>query len=242
MTETNIAPVKLAGVKVHPFASVDELLNCVFNSDGEISPGMAVAVNPEKVLKSLEDEETKAILNGATITYADGIGVVKALERKVDRKLTKIAGCELWLDVLNRSKNYHSKVLLVGARAEVVKKSAEILLSRGINVVHYMDGYFSDEQVVLKAIEKHQAQIVIVAQGSPRQEKLINRLQQVHPKVFYMGVGGSFDVLAGHVKRAPALWIKYNVEWLYRLLAEPKRIIRQFKLLKYVYLYLLNRL
>ncbi|WDE03938.1 WecB/TagA/CpsF family glycosyltransferase [Thalassomonas viridans] len=242
MTDMNITPVEIAGVKVHPFASVGELLNCVFSSDGEIRPGMAVAVNPEKVLKSLEDEETKAILNEATITYADGVGVVKALERKLDRKLVKIAGCELWLDVLNRSKDYHSKVLLVGARAEVVEKSAEILLNRGINVVHYMDGYFSDEQVVINAIEKHEAQIVIVAQGSPRQEKLIKRLQQIHPKVFYMGVGGSFDVLAGHVKRAPALWVKCNVEWLYRLLAEPKRVFRQFKLFKYVYLYMLNRL
>jgi UDP-N-acetyl-D-mannosaminouronate:lipid I N-acetyl-D-mannosaminouronosyltransferase len=241
MKHKHIAPVSIADLKVYPFSSIDELLTHVFD-DEKVIPGMAIAINSEKVLKSIEDPHTRAIINEATITYADGVGVVKTMEKKLKCKLCKIAGVDLWLSILNQSIPYRSKVLLIGAQPEVIKKTAEILLTRGINVVDYLDGYFAVEDIAVAKVCDNNPDIVIVAQGSPRQEKLIQRLRQSHPNAFYMGVGGSFDVLTDKVKRAPALWIKYNLEWLYRLLADPKRIGRQIKLLKYVYLHFSNRL
>jgi len=242
MINSKISPVKIAGLNVMPFSSMAELLTHVFDSNGKIVPGMAVAVNPEKVLKSIEDDETKTIINNASIAYADGIGVVKTLERKTGKKLTKIAGVELWLAILKQSKSFNSKVLLIGATPKVIAETNDILCDEGINIVNYIDGYFDDISIPLSKVTQYQPDIVIVAQGSPRQEKLIQKLRDIHPNAFYMGVGGSFDVLSGNVQRAPEAWVKYNVEWLYRLLSDPKRIGRQLKLLKYVYLYMFNKL
>ena len=87
-----------------------------------------------------------------------------------------------------------------------------------------------------------EAKVVIVALGSPKQEQFIQRCKEQHPEAFYMGVGGSFDVYVGNVKRAPNFWIKLNLEWFYRLISEPKRIFRQYKLLKFLYLFLFNKI
>lgn len=240
--QSNVSPLVIGGVNVKPYSSVNELLTDVFSADGHILPGSAVAVNPEKILKSMHDQEVQRIINTATVAYADGIGVVKALQQKTNRPVARIAGVELWYEILMRSSQYNSKVLLVGAKEEVVKCCVDMLVDKGVNVVGHINGYFEGINSVTTIMEVNKPDIVIVAQGSPKQEKLIDLLVKKYPDTFYMGVGGSFDVLAGHTKRAPKFWIKLNLEWLYRLLSEPKRIFRQAKLLKFLYLYLMKRL
>lgn len=242
MSKVKISPVLIGGVAVNPYESIEQLLSDVIAPDGQVIPGMAVAINPEKVLKAQTDPETQETLDQATIPFADGIGVVKALKQKTGKKCIRIAGCELWLDILHHSANYQSKVVLIGAKPHVIERCNEILTSKNINVIAYQDGYFNDEEVIFKLIKDTIPDIVIVALGSPKQEKLIAKLRTINNTALYMGVGGSFDVLAGNVKRAPEIWQKMNLEWFYRLVKEPKRIFRQIKLLKFLQLYLLKRL
>jgi UDP-N-acetyl-D-mannosaminouronate:lipid I N-acetyl-D-mannosaminouronosyltransferase len=242
MCYQKLLPVKIGGVKVLPFKSKNQLLHSVFSAKGEITPGMAVAVNPEKVLMAMEDQETRDIINAAEFPYADGIGVVKALERKTGVKLIRIAGCELWLDILRHSVPFQSRVVIIGAKPEVNIKTKELLLKNEINIVGALHGYYETEQEVFDLILSVEPNIVIIALGSPKQEKLIKKLLVQRPNAFYMGVGGSFDVLTGNVKRAPTTWQNLHLEWLYRMLKEPKRFFRQIKLLKFAYLYLFNKL
>ena len=132
--------------------------------------------------------------------------------------------------------------MLLGAKPEVNNTCKTILANQGVNIVCAQDGYYENESIVFDLIKEHCPDIVIVALGSPKQEKLIAKLRELHDQAFYMGVGGSFDVLSGNVKRAPKLWRKLNLEWLYRLLCEPTRIKRQIKLLAFLRQLLTNKL
>nr|BDA20608.1 UDP-N-acetyl-D-mannosaminuronic acid transferase [Pseudoalteromonas nigrifaciens] len=242
MSEKKILPVEIGGVKVTPYENIQQLLSDIINTDGTVTPGMAIAINPEKVLKAQSDTLTSEVLSQATIPFADGIGVVKALQKKTGKKCIRIAGCELWLNILEHSVEHQSKVMLIGAKPSVIESCNDILIKRNINVVCYQNGYFKDENIIFDLTKRVVPDIVIVALGSPGQEKLISKLREVHRNAFYMGVGGSFDVLAGNVKRAPKIWQAINLEWLYRLLCEPSRIKRQVKLLNFVKQYLTNKL
>lgn len=242
MSNPKISPVSIGGVAVNPYESLEQLLSDVIDASGKVVPGMAIAINPEKVLKAKSDPQTHDILAQATIPFADGIGVVKALQKKTGKKCVRIAGCELWLDILQHSISHQSKVVLIGAKPEVITQCNDILTDQKINVVAYQDGYFKNETDILDLVLQTSPDIVIVALGSPKQEKLISKLREIHAGALYMGVGGSFDVLTGNVKRAPKTWQNLNLEWLYRLMCEPKRLFRQLKLLKFVQLYLSNKL
>lgn len=237
-----VESISVAGIPVKPYQSIDDVLSEVFSSPDGVTPGVATAINPEKILASLSSSKVKQILLGATIPYADGIGVVKVLEKKINRPLCRIPGVELWLQVLTYSIPQQIPIYIVGAKPEVSKQAHDKLLEKGVNIVGCSDGYFQDQNALIEDIKRTKAKIVIVALGSPRQELFINECRKTASDAFYMGVGGSLDVFVGHVKRAPEAWCKLHLEWCYRLLKEPSRVIRQVKLLKFVYLYFLNKL
>lgn len=106
------------------------------------------------------------------------------------------------------------------------------------------DGYFKPEErdALFERIRASGAKFVTVAMGSPKQELLMRDCRKVYPDALYMGVGGTYDVFTGHVKRAPKAWQDMGLEWLYRLLSQPTRWRRQFKLLKYVTYHYGNKL
>lgn len=108
-----------------------------------------------------------------------------------------------------------------------------------MNIVGSQDGYFKPEQreILFNRIQASGAKIVTVAMGSPKQEIVIRDCRQVYPDALYMGIGGTYDVFTGHIKRAPKLWQRLGLEWLYRLLAQPSRIKRQVKLLRFLAYY-----
>ena len=242
MVVSSLNAVTLAGVKVIPFLSKNQVVEAIISPEGGVYPGVAVAVNPEKVMKAQQDTETMNIINSASIQYADGIGVVKALEKKLGIKLQRIAGCELWLDVLERSVDSSVPVMLIGARQHVIESCVTKLKQRGVNVVAFQNGFFSDSAQVISQVNATQPKIIIVAQGSPKQEKLIAEIRSHYYDAFFMGVGGSFDVLAGEVERAPKSWQKLHLEWLYRLVKEPKRLFRQKNLFKFAWLAIRGKL
>lgn len=200
-----------------------------------------VAVNAEKILHATD--QSRAIIN-RNLGYPDGIGAVWALRKRGHRSTVKIPGCELWLDLIK--KYYKNKSFyLVGGKQDVIEDTVTQLRQefKGIVICNYRNGYIKteeEEQALIEDIKKHRPDVVFVAMGSPRQELLMERIQKHHEAV-YQGLGGSFDVYTGNVKRAPKWWVKNNLEWTYRLINQPSRIKRQIHLVRFFINLHLNR-
>lgn len=193
-----------------------------------------VAVNAEKILHATH--ESRSIIN-RNLGYPDGIGAVWALKKKGFSGAVKIPGCELWLDVIQRYYTEKS-FYLVGGKQEVIDETVKKLKEefKGINICNYRNGYIkteSEEENLINSIVKLKPDVVFVAMGSPKQELLMERIQKKHDAI-YQGLGGSFDVYTGNVKRAPEWWVKNNLEWAYRLIMQPSRIKRQIHLVRFL--------
>lgn len=221
--------IELNGMKVFPFRSAGDLLAYV-----DMHKGILVAVNAEKVTKATD--ETRAVVNN-NIGYADGAGVVVAMHKKGHPDAVRIAGCDLWLDIVRES--YKEKTFyLVGGKQDVIDDTIKKLQQEfeGINILGYRNGYIkTDEErkALIKDVEEKKPDVVYVAMGSPIQEFLMADMMKVHPAI-YQGLGGSFDVYTGRVKRAPLWWQKHNVEFLYRFLKQPQRYQREYYRLKFL--------
>lgn len=229
--------VALGGVGVYPFTSADELISYVAER-----PAILVAINAEKILHATD--ELKAIYN-RNLGYSDGAGAVLALKKKGHQNACKIAGCELWLKIIERYSREKS-FYLVGGKPEVIEETIQKLKKDfpRINIVGYRDGYLkgNDDEVLIEDIAAKKPDVVFVAMGSPKQELLMERMQRVHPNAIYQGLGGSFDVYTGRVERAPEWWIRHNLEFAYRLIKQPSRIKRQIHLVRFLFRVLTNRI
>ena len=223
------------GVKVYAPTSREALIEYAIKYQK-----ILVAVNAEKILHA--SDKSRDIIN-RNLGYPDGIGAVWALKKRGVKDVVKIPGCELWLDIIKQ--NYKSKTFyLIGGKQEVLDQTV-LNLKRdypGIKILNYRNGYIKTEEEELALIEDiitHKPDVVFVAMGSPKQEVLMEKLHQKH-KATYQGLGGSFDVYTGAVKRAPKWWVKNNLEWFYRLLKEPSRIKRQIHLIRFYILLQFN--
>lgn len=222
--------IRLNGVDVFPFTSVDELLEYV-----DSKKGILVAINAEKILHATD--ESRDIIN-RNIGYCDGAGAMKALKQKGAKNACKIPGCELWLKII--AKYYNEKSFyLVGGKQQVIDETVNKLKQEfeGINIVGYRNGYFNgpeDMNATVDDIAEKKPDVVFVAMGSPKQELFMEDMKRRHDAI-YQGLGGSFDVYTGNVKRAPKWWVDHNLEFAYRLIKEPKRIKRQIHLVKYAW-------
>jgi len=236
--------VSVGGISISCFNSIDDVVNTAILDGEKVFPGIGIAINPEKVIAASNDDKVKEVIEKATLRYPDGIGVSYVMAKKSGQKVARIPGCELWENLMDATISSQAPVYLVGASESVITKTREKLLIKGVNVVGYQNGFFESDDAanVIHSIKKSGARIVTVALGSPKQELFIFDCIKQVPDAFYMGVGGTYDVFTGNVKRAPFLYRKLHCEWLYRLLSQPTRFRRQFNLLKYVYRYLTNKL
>lgn len=222
--------ISLNGVQVYPFTSEQQLLDFV-----DTHKGILVAINAEKILHATD--ETRAIIN-RNIGYCDGAGAMMALKQKGVKNAVKIPGCELWLKIVKHFETTHT-FYLVGGKQEVIDATVAKLREEfpAINIVGYRNGYIKTEEeraALIDDIVAKQPGVVFVAMGSPKQELLMEAIQERHNCIF-QGLGGSFDVYTGRVERAPKWWVEHNLEFAYRLLREPKRIKRQVHLVKYAW-------
>jgi N-acetylglucosaminyldiphosphoundecaprenol N-acetyl-beta-D-mannosaminyltransferase len=196
-----------------------------------------VAVNPEKLIAASKDENVKQLINSATYQIPDGIGVVLASKLKGGRITSRVTGIDMMERLIELSAKKGYRVFLFGAKEEVVKKAKENLEAKypGLQIVGYSNGYVNDYESLIQKINESNADILFVALGSPRQELWIKTyMNDLNVKVL-QGVGGSFDVFAGHVKRAPKLFRNLGLEWFYRLVTDPKRFKRQLALPKFLW-------
>jgi UDP-N-acetyl-D-mannosaminouronate:lipid I N-acetyl-D-mannosaminouronosyltransferase len=220
--------VFINGIKVYPYPSIQSLLTYI-----EEYKGILIAINAEKILHSVE--ETRNIINN-NIGYCDGIGAVMALKRKGYKNIIKISGCELWLDIIKR---YHTTktFYLLGSEQDIIEKTALKLKQqyRDIRIVGFHNGFIkSNEEYnsIIANIQNKKPDVIFVAMGSPKQEYLMAEMYEKYPAL-YQGLGGSFDVYAGKLKRAPNWMIRYNLEGVYRVLKQPRRLNRLIRLLPF---------
>jgi len=196
-----------------------------------------IAVNPEKLIAASKNAELKQLINSATYQIPDGIGVVLASKLKGGRITSRVTGIDLMERLIARAAEKGYRVFLYGAKEEVVKKAKENLEAKypGLCIAGYVNGYVNDDEAIVRKINEANADLLFVALGSPRQELWIRAyMDALNVKVF-QGVGGSFDVFAGHVKRAPKPFRRLGLEWFYRLVTDPKRFKRQLALPKFLW-------
>ncbi len=197
-----------------------------------------IAINPEKILKARKDSKLKEIINGATYNIADGIGIIYASKLLNGKIKERITGIDLFEKICDFSSKKYYKVFLYGASATNIVKARENLIQKypNIKIVGIQNGYEENEKKIIENINKSNANIVFVGLGSPKQEYWIyQNMDKINANIF-MGVGGTFDVISGSIKRAPKIIRKSGLEWLYRLYKEPKRIFRQIKLINFIFL------
>lgn len=231
-----IERVNIDGVKIFPFTSREELLDYA-----EAHPGIMVSVNAEIVLKSTP--KTRAIIN-SNIGYCDGAGPLMALRSMGYDGAVKIAGCEFWHYIVEQ--NHQVKTFyLIGSTQQVIETTVSRLRAEfpDICILGYRNGYLQtdeERQTVIDDVAAKHPDVVFVAMGVPKQELLMEAMLHRH-RAIYLGLGGSFDVYTGKVRRAPKWWIDHNMEWLYRLIHQPQRLVRQAILVKFAWWILIGR-
>jgi len=188
-----------------------------------------VTLNPEGVVIAHENEDFKRIVNQADLVVADGSWLIKA-SRFLNKGLKeRIAGIDLLLDILKFCSENHIDVYLLGAKEEVVSKARENLeaMFSGISIVGFHSGYFDykGEDDIIEEIKRLKPGFLVVGLGMPKQELWMSRHRDL-PVRLAIGVGGSFDVLSGMIPRAPRWMQSIGMEWLYRVIQDPKRFKR----------------
>ena len=212
--------------------TMEETLGTVENFIHSGQPHQHVVVNVDKIVKASRDPVLRNIINGCDLINADGMPVVWA-SRLLGKPLKeRVTGVDLFESLMERSAEKGWRVFLLGAREEVVSRVAQIYPARypGLTIAGYRNGYWKpeDEAGVANAIAATRPDILFVAISSPKKENFLARYQAAMKIPFAMGVGGTFDVAVGLVRRAPVWMQKAGLEWVYRFLQEPRRMFRRY--------------
>lgn len=191
--------------------------------------GQVVTINPEMIEYGLKNSDFAQILNNADLVIPDGVGVKIGLKIK-GVKASRIAGIEFSHKLIEECSKNGFSVGLIGAKPQIIEKAAQNLKAEfeNLNIVYVQDGYFKDREAVLAELKEKAPRFVLVALGSPKQEEFILEARKLLPQSLMIGVGGSFDVWSGEVQRAPEIYQKLGLEWLYRTVKEPQRFKRIF--------------
>lgn len=202
------------------------------------SGAYAVTPNPEIVMTARSDPELREVLNRAALVLPDGIGVVKGASL-MGRPLEygKVSGIDFAAALMGRLAERKGSVYLFGSRPGVADSAAENLKTMfpGIIIAGTDNGYFDDDAAIVERINAAAPDLLLVCLGAPKQEFWMSEHSPRLNAGMMAGLGGSLDVFAGSVKRAPEAWRKLGLEWLYRLLKEPRRIGRVMKLPLFVF-------
>ncbi|RWR02764.1 UDP-N-acetyl-D-mannosaminuronic acid transferase [[Pantoea] beijingensis] len=238
MDNIPVAPqYQIRGLTLYGFRDMPQFLDFLF-AGGRVKTGSLVAINAEKVLTAESDADFHQLIAAAEYKYPDGISIVRSIRKKYPQaKVTRIAGANLWEALMERAGREGVPVFLIGGKPQILEQTQDKLRRQwNLNIVGTQDGYFdvADRDALFQRVRESGAKIVTVAMGSPKQEIVMRDCQALYPEALYMGVGGTYDVFTGHVKRAPLIWQNLGLEWLYRLILQPSRLRRQLRLLKYL--------
>lgn len=225
-------PVRdLLGVPVHAASFRDVLDACGRAVRSRERLGIAM-VNVAKLVNMRRDPLLRRAVVGRDLVLADGMAVVWASRLLGEPLPERVAGIDLFQELLSLAEREGFSVYVLGARTAVLEQALERIRREHpeLRIVGSRDGYFRDEeqQDVAEAIRQAQPDLLFVAISSPRKEMFLERWADAMDVPVTHGIGGSIDVLAGVARRAPELWQRTGFEWLYRLLQEPRRMWRRY--------------
>lgn len=216
--------------------TMDEAVEIALGFMQERRACYACTPNPEIVMAAKGDAALRAALSGAELVLADGVGITKAAAMLGTPLKSRVPGIDFASNVISRLAQRGGSVYLLGAKPLVAEAAAEKLTQTypGIVIAGTNDGYFTDEAPVIEKINAASPDFLMVCLGSPKQELWMSANAGRLSCGLMAGLGGSLDVLAGNVQRAPETWRRLGLEWLYRVIKEPKRLGRVMKLPAFV--------
>ena len=190
--------------------------------------------NPEILWNARRDQVVRRALLAGDLLVPDGIGIVLAARLQGEKDVHRLPGIELAEALVRQLK---PKVFLLGARPGVARRAGTVMEAWGAQVVGARHGYFPDDETdqVAEEVNRARPQLLLVALGSPRQEAFLGVMRRRLEVPLTMVVGGSFDVWAGDKKRAPRLIRRLGVEWVWRTIHEPRRLLRLAALVGFVW-------
>lgn len=227
--KVNILGVKVD--KVNIFEASDSIIKFIESGD----KGRSVFTpNSEIIMMAYRDESFRDLLNSSDLLTADGIGVVYASRIVKNPIKERAPGYDIACVTLEKLSKKGGRVYLFGSKPGVAEKAGENITKKypGIKIAGYSDGYFNEEkeQTIIENINRANPDLLFVCLGAPKQEKWISAHKSELNAGVCMGIGGSLDVFAGTVKRAPEFFTKHGIEWLYRLMKQPSRFVRMLDL------------
>lgn len=209
--------VNILGVRVDKLTMKEAICKAESFFDGGVHT--VFTPNPEIILECKKDEQLREIINSSDMNLPDGIGVVIASKILGQPVTERVAGFDFVCEILKTGKSYY----FLGSRPGVAKKAMDNMIKQGVNVVGCHDGYFKDDKEVIEDIKSKAPDVLVVCLGAPKQERWIYKNAADLNVPLSIGAGGTLDVLAGEVERAPKIYQKLCIEWLYRTLKEPKK-------------------
>lgn len=220
--------VELLGLNVDTFGFEEAVNRAKVLIDGR-KVSQVVTINPEMFEAAQKDNDFAEIIKEADMVIPDGVGVKIALKLN-GVNTERIPGIDFARRLLSEAAVNNIPVAIVGAKEEVIQKTVENLKNEinGLNIVYYHNGYFDNDNTIYEEINAKSPKLILVAMGSPRQEKFIYNAKKVLKPSLMIGIGGSLDVWSGKVKRAPKIFQIMGLEWFYRTVTQPSRIKRIF--------------
>lgn len=235
--------VEIAGIKIDNVC-MDEAADVMSEFLERDALNMVFTPNSEILLEAVKDREFEDILNSGQLVVPDGIGVVIASRFYGTPVKERVAGMDLMMRLMNIADSQERSIYLLGGREGVAEEAAIKLAEKygKLKIVGTQNGYFreDEEEKIIEDINSSRTDILLTALGAPKQEKFIYKHRDKLKVRIAMGVGGSLDVLAERVKRAPEFYQRAGLEWFYRLVKEPKRIVRVMKIPKFIALTLFD--
>lgn len=212
--------------------SMEETISAVERIIEDKIPVQHVVINASKVNLMEVDPVLREIVNSCPLINADGASIVWAAKKLGIPLKERVTGIDLFLNLIELAAKKRYKIFLFGAKEQVVSKVKEIFEATfpGIQIVGCRNGYFTkeDEPEIVQKMSESGADMMFVAFSSPKKEYWVNKYLKDLNIPFVMGVGGSFDVVAGVTQRAPAWMQNHGLEWLYRLIQEPQRMWKRY--------------
>lgn len=229
--------VRIFGVRID-CVDMEEAFNRFLSLLNRERTSVIYTPNTEMVMMAEKDAEFKDVLNGADLVIPDGIGLIHASRIHHLCLTERVPGIELMERILKYCHTTRRSIFLFGGKPGTAELAGQKILERYPNIIikGIEHGYFSseDEDRIINAINEAKPDVLFVALGAPKQEKWIARHRRILNAHVSMGIGGSLDVYAGNVKRAPVFFQKLGIEWMHRLLKEPSRIGRMMALPKFM--------
>lgn len=191
-----------------------------------------ITINPEIIAVADKNKELADIIKRSELVLPESSGIKSALRYK-GIKQEQIPGIDFAKKLLEYCEQNNYSVALIGAKKNILEKTIENLRKEmpSLNIVYTQDGYYENENIVVNELILKSPQVVLCALGVPKQELFINECRKKYKKAIYIGIGGSFDVWAGAVQRAPKIFQTLGIEWVYRTMKQPSRIKRIYKAL-----------